>query len=226
MKNAVVIVAAGRGKRFSKCANTSKFALKQFLNISGKPMFLWSVETFISIKSFKQVIVVVPNNMIKYLSLKYKENISYIAGGHERFDSVKNGLALVDDDIKFVAIHDAARPLISRSDILSILKKAIETKAAIAVDKVKDTIKLFSKNGYILKTLNRSTLRNAQTPQIFETKLLKKAYAKKFSKNITDDSQLIEKLKIRVFGVETKFPNFKITNAQDFKLATAIISNK
>ncbi|MDR3253734.1 MAG: 2-C-methyl-D-erythritol 4-phosphate cytidylyltransferase [Endomicrobium sp.] len=224
MKNAVIIVAAGSGKRFD--GNIGSSVPKQFLDLNGKPVFLWSVETFASIKSFKQIIVVVPNDMVRPLSLKYKTDFICVAGGSERFDSVKNGLDLVKDNIDFTAVHDAARPLVSKEDILSVLKKAVKTKAAVAVEKVKDTVKLVSGDEHILKTLNRSVLRNAQTPQIFETKLIKKAYSKRAPKNITDDSQLVENLKVKVYGVETKFPNFKITTKQDFKLAAAIVSDR
>ncbi|MDR3256654.1 MAG: 2-C-methyl-D-erythritol 4-phosphate cytidylyltransferase [Endomicrobium sp.] len=220
MKNAVIIVAAGSGKRFGNKVP------KQFLNLNEKPVFLWSVDVFASIKSFKQIIVVFPPNMVKPLSLKYKTKFVCATGGNERFDSVKNGLALVEDDVDYIAVHDAARPLISKKDILLVLKEATKTKAAIAVERTKDTIKLVSISGHILKTLDRTVLRNAQTPQIFEAKLLKKAYSKKISTNITDDSKLVENLKVNVSVVEMSSLNFKITTKQDFDLAAAIITNR
>jgi 2-C-methyl-D-erythritol 4-phosphate cytidylyltransferase len=219
MKNAVIIVAAGAGKRFGHKTP------KQFLNLNGKPMFMWSVKAFASIKSFRQIIVVVPEHMTESLKKKKNKllaNVEFVPGGKERFDSVKNGLYSIKDDIDFVAVHDAARPLISRQDILAVLKYAEKTKAAIAVEKTKDTIKLVSAREYILKTLDRNFLRNAQTPQIFETKLLKKAYSKKIAK-VTDDSQLVERLKIKVSAVETKFPNFKVTAKPDFALAQKLL---
>jgi len=220
MKNAVIILAAGAGKRFGHKTP------KQFLKLNGKPMFMWSIKTFASIKSFKQIIAVVPRYMIEPLRKqkdKLLNKIEFVSGGQERFGSVKNGLALIKDDIDFVAVHDAARPLISKLDILAVLKKAIQTKAAIAVEKTKDTIKLVSSKEQILKTLDRRTLRNAQTPQIFETKLLKKAYSKKITEATTDDSQVVERLKIKVSAVETKFPNFKVTTKQDFALAEKLL---
>lgn len=217
MKNAAIIVAAGSSKRFG-----SK-VLKQFLNLGGRPVFLRSVEAFASIKSFKQIILVAPSDKVGFLSLKYRADFVCAAGGNERFDSVKNGLALVEDDVDFIAVHDAARPLISKKDILSVLKKAVKTKAAIAVENIKDTVKLISADGRILKTLDRTVLRNAQTPQIFEAQLLKRAYSRKISADTTDDSKLVENLKIRVSVVETKFPNFKITTKRDFELAEKIL---
>ncbi|MDR1434647.1 2-C-methyl-D-erythritol 4-phosphate cytidylyltransferase [Candidatus Endomicrobiellum devescovinae] len=220
MKNVVIILAAGAGKRFGHKTP------KQFLKLNGKPMFMWSIKTFASIKSFKQIIAVVPRYMIEPLRKqkdKLLNKIEFVSGGQERFDSVKNGLALIKDDIDFAAVHDAARPLISKLDILAVLKKAIQTKAAIAVEKTKDTIKLVSSKEQILKTLDRRALRNAQTPQIFETKLLKKAYSKKITEATTDDSQVVERLKIKASAVETKFPNFKVTTKQDFALAEKLL---
>jgi 2-C-methyl-D-erythritol 4-phosphate cytidylyltransferase len=220
MKNAVIILAAGAGKRFEHKTP------KQFLKLNGKLMFMWSIEIFASIKSFKKIIAVVPRYMIKPLRKqknKLLNRIEFVSGGRERFDSVKNGLTLIKNDIDFVAVHDAARPLISKLDILAVLKEATQTKAAIAVEKIKDTIKLVSGKEQILKTLNRSVLRNAQTPQIFETKLLKKAYSKKITEVTTDDSQAVEKLKIKVSAVETKFPNFKVTTKQDFALVKKLL---
>jgi 2-C-methyl-D-erythritol 4-phosphate cytidylyltransferase len=219
MKNAVIIVAAGAGRRFGHKIP------KQFLNLNGKPMFMWSVKTFASIKSFRQIIVVVPEYMtesLKRIKNKLLTKVKFVHGGKERFDSVKNGLSFIKDDINFVAVHDAARPLISRQDVLAVLKNAEKTKAAIAVEKVKDTIKLVSDRECVLKTLDRNSLRNAQTPQIFDTKLLKKAYSKKIA-SVTDDSQLIERLKIKVSAVETKSSNFKVTTKQDFALVQKLL---
>ncbi|MDR1511686.1 MAG: 2-C-methyl-D-erythritol 4-phosphate cytidylyltransferase [Endomicrobium sp.] len=237
MKNAAIILAAGLGKRF--CGATSgevkHKVSKQFLNINGKPMFLWSVEAFASVKNFEQIIVVVPPKMIETLSLKYEKyrtNFVFVPGGNERFESVRNALFIVGNDIDFVAVHDAARPLISREDILSILKSAKKKGAAIAVEETRDTIKLVSDvdgeySKYVLKTLNRAVLRNAQTPQIFESSLLKRAYFEKITHDVvSDDSQLVENLKVKVAVVETKFLNFKITTKQDFKLAAALFALK
>ena len=260
MKAAAVIVAGGLGKRFG-----SKTP-KQFLPLCGKPAFLWSAEVFASLKVFKQIIVVVPKQFVTFtknvlssaLSLRppsrnlvIKGKIAGQArndktvpfavteGGKERFDSVKNGLELIASDIDYIAVHDAARPLINKHDILAVLKKAANgcsakgcstegcstegCRGAIAVEKTKDTIKT-AKGGYVLNTLDRNILYNVQTPQIFEASLLKKAYSKKIPTNTTDDSMLMENLGVKIAIVETKFPNFKITAKQDFELAKQILN--
>ncbi|MCL2335405.1 MAG: 2-C-methyl-D-erythritol 4-phosphate cytidylyltransferase [Endomicrobia bacterium] len=221
MKAAAIIVAAGSGKRFGGATP------KQFLKLNGKPVFLWSVEAFASLKVFKQIIVVAPKQYIifvkSYLHSPLLTLRSAVAeGGKERFDSVRNGLQAVGKDIDFIAVHDAARPLINKRDILAVLNKAAKCGAAIAAEKTKDTIKIV-KDGFVKTTLDRSVLWNVQTPQIFEASLLKKAYSKKIPANITDDSMLIEKSGVKSAVVETKFPNFKITTAQDLKLAELIL---
>jgi len=218
MKAAVIIAAGGMGKRFD-----SKIP-KQFLILKGKPVFLRSVQAFSSLKVFKTIIVCVPKNMLDSLSKKYKKlpKLKWVSAGKERFDTVKNGLKYIDADIDFIAVHDAARALINKKDILKVLKQAEISKAAVAVEKTKDTIKVV-KNGKIIETLDRSVLWNAQTPQIFEKDILLKAYSSKIAPNTTDDSQLAQKLNIKPSAVETDFPNFKITSKTDFDLAKLIL---
>ena len=218
MKAAAIIVAGGSGKRFAS------HTPKQFLKLKDRPVFLWSVEAFASLKVFKQIVIVVPRGVRESLSKKYKRFI-FVSGGKERFDSVKNGLAVIGKDIDFIAVHDAARPLINKRDIFAVLNKAAKCGAAIAAEKTKDTIKTV-KSGFVQNTLDRSALYNVQTPQIFETSLLKKAYSKKISANTTDDSMLIEKSGVKVAVVETMFPNFKITARQDFETAKQILKTK
>ncbi len=217
MKAAAVIVAGGKGKRFG-----TKIP-KQFLPLCGKPVFMHSVKAFSSVKNFKQIVLVVPADMNISLSAKYKKSgFSIVSGGKERFDSVKNGLKAVRKDIDFIAVHDAARPLINKKDILSVLNKAIASGAAIAAEKTRDTVKTV-KDGFVKQTLDRSVLWNAQTPQIFASDLLLKAYSDKIPEKTTDDSQIMENMKIKVAVVETKFPNFKITSKTDFEAAKNII---
>ncbi|MDR3049589.1 MAG: 2-C-methyl-D-erythritol 4-phosphate cytidylyltransferase [Elusimicrobiota bacterium] len=215
---AAIIAAGGGGKRFG--SDTPK----QFLKLAGKPVFLWSVEAFCSLKVFKTVIVSVPNNRFEILSKRYKNlsKVKFCCGASERFGSIKNALNFIDIDIDFIAVHDAARPLINKADIEKVLNAAIKTKAAIAVEKTKDTIKAV-RNGKIIKTLDRKVLWNAQTPQIFEKTLLLKAYSKTIPSATTDDSQLVERLGIKPSIVETDFPNFKITTKTDFNLAQGLL---
>jgi 2-C-methyl-D-erythritol 4-phosphate cytidylyltransferase len=219
MKAEVIIVAGGKSKRFK-----SRLP-KQFVKLKGKPVFLWSIEAFNLLPFVKKIIVVVPKNALCDLSKKYKglKKVVWAAGGKERYDSVKEGLKLIDKKTDFIAVHDGARPLTTKADIKEVFKQAFKTKAAIAATKTKDTIKVVSK-GKIVKTLNRDILWNAQTPQIFKKNLLFKAYSKKISAHITDDASLVENLGAKVSIVQVKSPNFKITTKQDLKAAQNILS--
>lgn len=126
MSSAVIIVAAGKGNRFNSRAP------KQFLKLGGKPVFLWSVIEFKKIKDFTQIILVVPRGYLKKLSsISKKYGIDLIEGGKERYDSVKAGLEILKRNIKYVAIHDAARPLIEKSMISKCLSTAKKYGSAI-----------------------------------------------------------------------------------------------
>lgn len=221
MNLATIIVAGGSGKRFG-----SKQP-KQFLPLNKKPMFLWSIIAFKKIKECSQIILVVPEYKLQDM-LKYKKlyNIDIVCGGKERFDSVKNGLNIVKDNIDLVAVHDAARPLITEKIIKDVIESAKKNGSAIAAVTSKDSVK-FSKSGIkITKSLNRKTIWNAQTPQIFKKDILKKAYSKKISKSTTDDAQLVEKTGTKSALVFASYENFKITEQTDFLLAEAILKKR
>lgn len=221
MKLATIIVAGGIGKRFG--SNKPK----QFLLLNKKPMFEWSIIAFKKIKECSQIILVVPKDKLQDM-LKYKKlyGIDIVCGGKERFDSVKNGLNIVQDDIDLVAVHDAARPLITEKIIKDVMESAKKFGGAIAAVTSKDSVK-FSKSGTkITKSLDRKTIWNAQTPQIFKKDILKKAYSKKISKSTTDDAQLVEKTGTKSALVFASYENFKITEQTDFLLAEAILKKR
>lgn len=220
MNLAAVIVAAGSGKRFG-----SKQP-KQFLLLNKKPMFLWSVLAFKKMKECGQIILVVSKEKIQEME-KYKKiyGIDVVCGGKERFNSVKNGLNIVKD-ADFVAVHDAARPLITENIIKAVLLSAEKNGGAIAAAPSKDSIKL-SLNGKILtKSLNRKNVWLAQTPQIFKKSMLDKAYSSKIPVTVTDDAQLVEKAGKKVSLVNSGYENFKVTEQLDFKLAEIILKKR
>ena len=221
MNFAVIIVAGGVGKRFG-----SKEP-KQFLLLNNKKMFEWSIIAFKKVKQCRQIVLVVPEYKLNEMQ-KYKKiyGIDIVSGGKERYNSVQNGLQYVKNNIDIVAIHDAARPLITEKMIKEVLKSAIKYDGAILATKAKDTLK-FSKNGKnILKTIDRNNIWQAQTPQMFKTNILKKVYSRKISKNITDDAQLVERLGKKVILVECGYKNFKVTQPVDFILAQYILKQR
>ena len=221
MNFAAVIVAGGAGKRFG-----SKEP-KQFLLLNKKKMFIWSILAFKKVKECKQIILVVPEYKLPEME-KYKKlyKIEVVCGGKERYNSVQNGLSCVRDNIDFVAVHDAARPLITSKIIKEVFDSAVKCDGAIAANVARDTIK-FSKNGKnITKSIDRNNVWQAQTPQMFRTKVLKKVYSGKIPKNITDDAQLVEKTGKKVMLVDGGYENFKVTQPIDFKLAEYILKNR
>ncbi|MFA7074141.1 MAG: 2-C-methyl-D-erythritol 4-phosphate cytidylyltransferase [Endomicrobiaceae bacterium] len=220
MNLAVIIVAAGSGKRFG-----SKKP-KQFLLLNKKPMFVWSVMAFKKIKECCQIILVVSKEKIREME-KYKKmyGIDVVCGGKERFNSVKNGLNIVKD-ADFVAVHDAARPLITENIIKEILLSAEENGGAIAAAPAKDSIKLSINGKNLTKSLNRKNIWLAQTPQIFKKSMLDKAYSSKIPLTVTDDAQLVEKTGKKVSLVNSGYENFKVTEPLDFKLAEIILKKR
>ena len=221
MNFAAVIVAGGAGKRFG-----SKEP-KQFLLLNKKKMFIWSILTFKDIKECEQIILVVPEYKISEMQ-KYKKlyKIDVVCGGKERYNSVQNGLKAVKENIDVVAVHDAARPLITSKIIKGVFDSAVKYGGAIAANVARDTIK-FSKNGKsIAKSIDRNNIWQAQTPQMFRTKVLKKVYSDKIPENITDDAQLVEKIGKKVMLVDGGYENFKVTQPIDFKLAEAILKTR
>lgn len=221
MNLAVVIVAGGSGKRFG-----SKQP-KQFLLLNKKPMFLWSILAFKKAKGCKQIILVVPKDKIPEMA-KYKKlyNIDIVCGGKERFNSVKNGLDIVRDDIDFVAVHDAARPLITENIVNEVLFAAEKNGGAIAATISKDSVKLSKNSRTITNSIDRKNIWQAQTPQIFKKDILKQVYSKKISLSTTDDAQLVEKMGKKIALVHSSYENFKVTEPLDFTLAEIILKKR
>lgn len=221
MTFAAVIVAGGAGKRFG-----SKEP-KQFLLLNKKKMFVWSILAFKKVKECKQIILVVPEYKLFEMQ-KYKKlyNVDIVCGGKERYNSVKNGLNIVKDNVDIVAVHDAARPLITAKIIKEVLNATVKYGGAIAACVAKDTIK-FSNNGKnITNSIDRNNIWQAQTPQMFKTKILKKVYSGKIPKNVTDDAQLVENAGKKVMLVDGGYENFKVTQPIDFKLAEYILKSR
>lgn len=146
------------------------------------------------------------------------------AGGKTRADSVRAGLEHISKKAALVAIHDAARPLVSQRIINETVAMAIKTRASAPAIPVKDTIKV-AKSGAVVSTPDRKTLYAVQTPQVFDADLLRAAHkkAEKSGKELTDDCLAAEQLGLKVFLTQGEETNLKITTPLDLRIAAMIL---
>lgn len=228
MKNSVVICAAGVGKRMN-----SKVA-KQYIELDGKPILAHTVNTFEKSDDIDEIVIVTGAEDIDYVKKNiiekygYKKVKSVESGGAERQNSVYNGLKALSEDTDIVLIHDGVRPFVSENDIHNIIEETKVYKACVLGVKVKDTIKVCDRNGYIKSTPDRAALWAAHTPQTFEYKLIKKAYKQAFEDGImgTDDSMLVERIGVKVKMVEGSYYNIKITTPEDLITGENILERR
>jgi len=201
--------------------------------VAGRAAFLRSIELFADRNDVKQILLAIAPEDKELVTVKWAANFSFFSvkiyeGGAERFETVGKGLELIKDDIDLVAVHDAVRCCVTDKWIDQVIAAAVETGAAILAAPVTATIKEVSENT-IVKTLDRAGLYEAQTPQVFETGLLKKAYTNLETLDkakISDDAQLVEALGRKVSIVETDSSNIKITCRSDVAVAEAIIKSR
>ena len=145
--------------------------------------------------------------------------IEIVLGGDERWQSVENALAKLLPSIEFVAVHDAARPLVTSNDFDRVLQAAREHGAAILGEPIHGTVKRTDADGWIEATVPRERLYQAQTPQVFRRDWLEAAYANRKQTHPTDDAQLVEAIGKRVYLVAGSRINLKITTQEDLRWA-------
>ncbi len=214
--NTAIIVAAGSGKRFG--GNTPK----QFLKIHGKPLIIYTIEKFAKCDSIDEIILVLSElemGRSSELSGQFSKLRHVVSGGTTRAESVFNGLEVIDSiNAKIVAVHDGARPLVTEHEISATVAEAVKTGAACLVAPVVDTIKEVAQNR-ILRTVDRSQLRRALTPQCFRYEIIKRAFDQyKVGEPATDECFLVERLGYEVSIVEGNSRNIKVTNPNDLEI--------
>ena len=224
---AAIICAAGPGTRFG---GTRK---KQFVDVAGRAVFVRSVELFSNRDDVKQILLGICEEDKEIVNVKWGPNLKFFnvkifLGGDARAQTVQNGLQLVKDDIDLVAVHDACRCCVTAELIDKVVAAAAKSGAAIPACPVTATLKDV-REGKIVKTVDRSALYEAQTPQIFETSLLMKAFERldpKDADKASDDALLVEQLGHEVAVVESDSSNIKITRRSDVPVAEAIIKSR
>jgi 2-C-methyl-D-erythritol 4-phosphate cytidylyltransferase len=220
----VVIVAAGSGSR------VGGKELKQFRWVGGKPMLLHSVQTFQQRKDVAMVVCVLPKAFVgdppPWLFQCDTDRLLISVGGRERTESVSNGLEDLPDEVTIVLVHDAARPFVSASMIDRFVAEARCGRGAVAALPVVDTLKEVDESGHIARTVDRTHLWRAQTPQGFPREALERAYAQARAENITttDDAALFERLGLPVVVVKGSERAMKITGEEDFPRADAMFA--
>src|SRR4051812_22126660 len=220
---AVILPAAGQSRRFH-----DKAYKKPFAPLGGRAVWLHSAERFLNRSDVKQVIVCISAEDREFFNMKFGANIAIlgvevIEGGEHRTDTVQRAIERVQGDIDFIAVHDAARPCVAEAWIDSVFAAAEREGAAILAAPVQATLKRADQNKHITATVDRESLWEAQTPQVFRRDLLIEAYAKRGREPVTDDAQLIERLGKPVTIVPCSALNIKITSRDDLKLAEQVL---
>ena len=223
MFTSVIIPAAGAGERMGAAVS------KQFLSLHGKPIIIHTLERFQLCEAVNEIIIAVQAASRPHIELLIGEfhlskATKIVEGGRRRQDSVSNALIHIHSQAEIIVVHDAVRPFIQQKMILESIEKARVYSAAVVAVRVKDTVKVGNEEGRFERTLDRSVLWSAQTPQTFKKQVLLDAYEKANRENIeaTDDSSLVELLNIRPAIVEGSFDNIKITTPDDLDFANVL----
>jgi len=219
MKKFVIIVAGGSGRRMG-----SEIP-KQFLELCGKPILVHTIQVFYDFDPECELILVLPEAQQEYwkeLCLKHSFTLPHriVSGGENRFNSVQNGLKLIDEE-GIVFIHDGVRPLVSRQTIEKCYRLAQKNGNAIPVLPMNESLR--KSEGKDSISVDRTLYFSVQTPQTFQINLIQIAYQQSFDTSFTDDASVAEKAGFPVFMVEGNRENIKITNPTDLIVAEAFL---
>lgn len=221
---AAVIVAAGVGKRFGPGTD------KLFLEVAGRPVVAHTWLRFDRTRVIDEIVLVVRSGMEAAFQeigneLKLTKPWRLAQGGQERQDSVWNGIAAVSPGVEIVAIQDGARPCTAAEVIEATIVAARDTGAAVAGQRVTDTIKESGDGRLIDRTVDRSRLWSVQTPQTFRREVIQRALeaVRAQGAQVTDDTAACERIGQPVRLVESKFPNPKVTTPADLPFVRSLL---
>lgn len=222
MKTTAIIVAGGSGTRMGSIMP------KQFLLLQGKPVLYYTLQSFFNGLEDISIVLVLPKahwELGKELVDTYfpEKSIQLVEGGESRFESVRNGLGVIEHE-GIVLVHDGVRCLLSTGLIRRCWQHAIHVGSAIPAVTATDSIRWVS--GTEHKVMNRDEIRLIQTPQTFQVPLLKEAFAKAGHTQFTDEATVLEAMGIPVSLVEGEHENIKITRPTDLILADAILQQR
>lgn len=224
LMNSAILVAAGRGTRMGPQVD------KLFLEVAGRPVVAHAWQRFENAPEIHEIILVVRPEMEPHFAelarqYGFAKPHRFVAGGPERQDSVWNGLAALGPDSELVAIQDAARPCTSGELIAATLQAARETGAAVAAQPVTDTLKETLDGQTVSRTVDRSKLWAVQTPQTFQTAIIRRAIhtARDQGLKLTDDTAACELIGQPVRLVASRWPNPKVTVPADLPFVASLL---
>ena len=220
-----IIVAAGSSRRMGFD--------KLFAIIAGRPVIAHAINAFEQANSVAEIVVVAGEDRhgeIRKMSRdeSFKKVRSIITGGEQRQDSVRAGLENLSRDARYVAVHDAARPLVTPEQIERIFERCRVHGAAALAEPIGDTLKRADVDLMVTASVDRHQLYAMQTPQIFERAVIEEAYRSVFADkvSVTDEVSAVERLDRKVFLVPTEDFNFKITYPRDLALAEFVLKQR
>jgi len=213
---AAVLPAGGLGKRMG--GNIPK----QLMVLGGKPVYRYSLETFLEMDEIAEVVMAVPADWKDHFEKEFSHpKLKIVVGGAERWQSVENGVNALSSDAEYVLVHDVARPFVSKEIIRDVCKTLVEKGSCLVAKPAVDTIKIAS-DGQVKQTIDRNTVWMAQTPQAAPVALLKKLYGRIAAEPLnftpTDEASILEYFGEPVYIVKGNTANDKLTTPEDFEL--------
>lgn len=218
---AAILLAGGVGKRMEADRP------KQFLELQGKSVLQHSLDLFLSLHGISQLVLVLDKEYRDGFEdlRKSEKRLVFADPGKERQDSVYNALQKVDPEASLVCIHDAARPLVTKSCVRKVISDAEEHGAAVLGVPMKATVKESEDGEFVLRTIDRSRLWDIQTPQVVKPDILRTGFEKvqEHGWEVTDDVSIVEQLDLPVKLTEGEYTNLKLTTPEDLVVASQIL---
>lgn len=222
--NYIIIVSGGKGLRMGSDIP------KQYMEVGGKPILMHTIEQFYTALPDVNIILVLAADRIEYwneLCKKYSFDIKHdvVAGGKERFYSVKNALDIIPDNAEgVVGVHDGVRPFVSYDVIKQTYQKADAGNSVVPVMPLVESVRKI--DGGLTKAVDRKEYVSVQTPQVFPINVLKKAYSQEYKPCFTDDASVVENMGVKIVTTEGNKENIKITTPFDLIIAEKLINKE
>jgi 2-C-methyl-D-erythritol 4-phosphate cytidylyltransferase len=200
---------------------------KQFIELKGKAIIIRTLEAFLAYNQHLRIVICVHRNYRQHLEGLLEKaslngaDIRITFGGETRYDSVKNGLKMIETDQGVVGIHDAARPLVSQQTIKTCFETAAQKGNAVPCVPVSESLRKISNN--INTSVNRNEFKMIQTPQCFHINRIRQAFEQPYSAAFTDDATVFEASGQTVVLVEGNEENIKITSPRDLMMAQCLL---